>query len=92
MSSPSPLISLARAFVGVGRKRCTNPLVHVDGVLAGDNVRNGGTLGLAGLLLGLGRHLCIYKKRRKLVETLGKENSVANGEGVPQKDRRVLYL
>lgn len=36
----------------------TYPLVHVDGVLAGDNVLDGGARGLAGRLLGLGRHGC----------------------------------
>lgn len=33
----------------------TYSLVEVDGVFAGDDVRNGGALGLAGGLLG-GRH------------------------------------
>ena len=32
--------------------------MHVDGVLAGDNVLDGAALGLAAGLLGLGRHLC----------------------------------
>lgn len=41
-----------------GRSWATYPLVHVDGVLAGDNVRNGGALRLAGRLLSLGRHFC----------------------------------
>lgn len=38
----------------------TYSLVHVDGVLAGDNVGNGGALRLARRLLsgGLGRHFC----------------------------------
>jgi hypothetical protein len=34
----------------------TYPLVHVNGVLAGDDIRDGGALGLAGRLLSLGRH------------------------------------
>ena len=54
MSAPARSLQFAipQSVFGV-----TYPLVHVDGVLASDNVRNGGTLSLAGRLLSLGsRH------------------------------------
>lgn len=37
------------------RAERTYPLVHMDGVLAGDNVRDGGALRLAGRILSLRR-------------------------------------
>lgn len=41
------------------RSQGTYALVHVDGVLASDNILDGAALGLAASLLsGLGRHLC----------------------------------
>lgn len=49
-------VAVAVAKVFGGGLRQTYPLVHVDGVLAGDNVLEGGPGGLASLLGG--RHFC----------------------------------
>ena len=53
----------------------TYPLVHVNGVLAGDNVLDGGARGLAGRLLGLGRHGCV----KRLLSVLKRNEFWAGG-------------
>jgi len=75
----------------------TYALVHVDGVLAGDNVRNGGALRLAGRLLGLGRHFCGKKGDqsgcRGAVKRTGlAARSTTEDLGVQGKEGEVVFL